>query len=246
MTAGSMTRRQTPAWPQFYARTAGALYLIVIVGGTFAELFVRARLVVPGDPAATAHNIHTHELLYRLGFTVELLYCACNVPLIVILYNLFKVVNRNVALMMVLFAFVANAVECVSLLAHFAPVELTANPGYLHAFTTEQLEAAAYFSVRLFEQGFAVSLVFFGFDCLTMAYLIVHSTFLPRIIGVLLAVEGFGYLLNSFLLFMAPALQARIFPYFSATAVAEVALCLWLLVMGVNSPRWREQAAAAA
>jgi hypothetical protein len=246
MTAGSMARPHTPAWPQFYARTAGALYLIVIVGGTFAELFVRARLVVPGDPATTAHNIHTHELLYRLGFVVELLYCACNVPLIVILYNLFKVVNKNVALLMVLFAFIANAVECVSLLAHFAPVDLTENPGYLHAFTTQQLEAAAYFSVRLFEQGFALSLVFFGFDCLTMAYLIVHSTFLPRIIGALLAVEGFGYLLNSFLLFMAPALQARIFPYFSATAVAEVALCLWLLVMGVNAPRWKQQAAAAA
>ena len=121
MTAGSMARPHTPAWPQFYARTAGALYLIVIVGGTFAELFVRARLVVPGDPATTAHNIHTHELLYRLGFVVELLYCACNVPLIVILYNLFKVVNKNVALLMVLFAFTANAVECVSLLAHFAP-----------------------------------------------------------------------------------------------------------------------------
>ncbi len=246
MTTGLMTHRHTHAWPQFYARIAGALYLVVIVGGTFAEIFVRARLVVPGDPAATAHNIHAHELLYRLGFVVELLYCACNVPLMVILYNLFKVVNKNVALMMVLFAFVANAVECVSLLAHFAPVELTENPSHLHAFTAEQLEAATYFSVRLFEQGFAVSLVFFGFDCLTMAYLIVHSTFLPRIIGVLLAAEGFGYLLNSFSLFMAPALQARIFPYFSATAVAEVAFCLWLLVMGVNAARWKEQAAAAA
>ena len=76
------------------------------------------------------------------------------------------------------------------------------------------------------------------------AYLIVRSTFLPRIIGVLLAFEGAGYLINSFTLFLAPALQARIFPYFTATAIAEVALCLWLLVRGVDVQRWKEQADA--
>lgn len=246
MSTSVMTDRVTQAWPRLYARIAGALYLIVIIGGTFAELFVRARLVVPGDAAATAHNIHVHELLYRLAFVVEVFYCVCNVPLILILYNLFKVVNKNCAMMMVLFACVADAIESVGLLAHLAPLKLMGDEHYLHAFTAEQLEAAAYFSVQLFEQGFAVSLVFFGFDCLTMAYLIIHSRFLPRIIGVLLAIEGLGYLLNSFSLFLSPALQARIFPYFSATAVAEVALCLWLLVIGVNVQRWKEQAGAAA
>jgi hypothetical protein len=78
-----------------------------------------------------------------------------------------------------------------------------------------------------------------------MAYLIVHSKFLPRLIGVLLAIEGLGYLVNSFSLFLAPALQARIFPYFAASAIAEVLLCLWLLVMGVNVQRWKEKAEAA-
>ena len=78
-----------------------------------------------------------------------------------------------------------------------------------------------------------------------MAYLIVHSKFLPRLIGLLLAIEGLGYLINSFSLFIAPALQARIFPYFTPTAIAEVALCLWLLVMGVDVQRWNEQADAA-
>jgi hypothetical protein len=241
-----MTDGVTQAWPRLYARIAGGLYLIVILGGTFAEILVRARLVAHGDAAATAHNIQVHELLYRLGFVVEVFYCACNVPLILVLYNLFKVVNKNVALMMVLFAFVADAIESVSLLAHFAPLTLLGEQHYLSAFTADQLNAAAYFSVQLFEQGFAISLVFFGFDCLTMAYLIVHSKFLPRIIGVLLAIEALGYLINSFSLFLAPALQARIFPYFSATALAEVALCLWLLVMGVNVQQWTEQAGAAA
>jgi hypothetical protein len=240
-----MTDRIPEASPRLYARIAGGLYLIVIAGGIFAEIFVRGRLVVHGDAAATAHNILAHELLYRLGFAVEVFYCACNVPLALIFYNLFKVVNKNVALLMVFFDLVVTAIESVSLLAHFAPLVFLGGGHYLSAFTAEQLQAAAYISVQLFEHGFAICLVFFGFDCLTLAYLIVRSTFFPRLIGVLLAIEGLGYLINSFALFLAPGLQARIFPYFVTTGIAEVALCLWLLVMGVNVPRWKEQAIAA-
>jgi Domain of unknown function (DUF4386) len=242
MSTGVMTDRVTEAWPRLYARIAGGLYLIVIVGGIFAEIFVRGRLVIHGNAAATAHNIQAHELLYRLGFVVEVFYCVCNIPLTLILYNLFKVINKNVALMMVFFGLVANAIESVSLLAHLAPLVLLGGGHYLSAFTAEQLQAAVYLSIQLFEHGFAICLVFFGFDCLTMAYLIVYSKFLPRLIGVLLAIEGLGYLINSFSLFLAPALQARIFPYFTTTAIAEVALCLWLLVMGVDVQRWKEQA----
>jgi len=97
----------------------------------------------------------------------------------------------------------------------------------------------------LFEHGFAISLVFFGFDLLLLAYLVIKSTFFPRFIGVLLAIEGLGYLVNSFALFLAPGLQARIFPYFAITGIAEVALSLWLLVTGVNVQRWKEQASVA-
>jgi hypothetical protein len=228
------------------ARIAGFLYLIVIVGGIFAEVFVRGRLVVHGDAAATAHNIVTHELLYRWGFAVEVFYCAfCNIPILLIFYNLFKVVNKNLALLMVFFDLVTTATESISMLAHYAPLVFLGGGHYLSAFTLEQLQAAAYISLQLFEHGFAISLVFFGFDCIVTAYLILRSIFLPRILGVLLAIEGLGYLINSFTGFLAPALQARIFPYFMVTGIGEVALCLWLLVMGVNVQRWQEQASAA-
>jgi hypothetical protein len=230
--------------PQLYARIAGFLYLIVIVGGAFAELMVRGKLVVHGDAAATAHNIMAHQLLYRLGFAAELFYCVCNVPLTVIFYNLFKVVNRNVALMMVLLDLTTNIIESVSLLGHYAPLLILGGGTHLNAFSPEQLQAAAYVSIQLFEHGFAICLVFFGFDCFTMAYLIYRSTFFPRIIGAMLAIEGVGYLINSSALFLAPELQPRIFPYFAPTAIAEIALALWLLVMGVNAQKWKAQAAA--
>jgi hypothetical protein len=146
---------------------------------------------------------------------------------------------------MVFLDLVVTAIESVSLLAHYAPL-LLGGGRHLSAFTAEQLHAAAYMSLQLFEHGFAISLVFFGFDCLAMAYLIFRSRFLPRTLGVLLAIEGLGYLINGFTLFLAPELQPRIFPYFMATGIAEVALCLWLLMMGVNEQRWKDQASAAA
>ena len=82
-----MSERITEVSPRVQARIAGFLYLIVIVGGIFAELFVRGRLVVHGDAAATAHNIVTHELLFRSGFAVELFYCAfCNIPIVLMTF----------------------------------------------------------------------------------------------------------------------------------------------------------------
>jgi len=133
MSSGAETDRVTEAWPQLYARIAPGLYLIVIVGGIFAEIFVRGRLVVHGGTAATAQNIQAHELLYRLGFEVEVFYCAGNIPLAVIFYKLFKVVSKNVALMMLFFDLVSNTIESVSILAHFAPLLLFGGGRYLSA-----------------------------------------------------------------------------------------------------------------
>jgi hypothetical protein len=227
------------------ARIAGSLYLIVIILGAFAELGVRARMFVPDDAARTAQNILAHQNLYRLGFAAEVFYLACNVPLIFLLYSLFKVVRRKVALLGALFALIAAAVEAASLLAHYAPIVILGAAGPLNAFTPAQLHAASYASLQLFEAGFDVSLVFFGCDCLALAYLIVKCTFVPRLIGVALALEGLGYLVNSFSLFLAPDVQARIFPYFAVTGLAEVAFALWLLLVGVDESRWAEQARAA-
>jgi Domain of unknown function (DUF4386) len=240
-----MTEPTREVSPRLKARIAGLLYLIVIAGGLFAEIFVRGRLVVHGDAAATAANILAHPTLYRSGFAVELFYCAfCNVPIAVIFYDLFKVVDRGAALLVVFFSLMGTVIESLSLLGHFAPVILLGGGHAMRVFTPEQLQGWSYFSLQMFDYGFAIALVFFGFYCLSLGYLIFRSTFLPRFIGVLLAIEGPCYLVNSFAQFLAPAFAARVFPFLMASAVAELLLCLWLLVVGLNVERWKEQAAA--
>jgi hypothetical protein len=240
-----MMDRYTEASPRLQARIAGVLYLINIVTGIFAIIFVRSAMFVPGNAAATAANILAHELRFRLGFAAEIVTCVTCIPLAVIFYNLFKIVNRSLALVAAFFDLVGAAIESVVLLNHFAPLVFLKSGGYLSVFKPEQLQTQAYMSLELQDIGLAISLVFFGFGILVTGYLIFNSTFLPRILGVLLAIEGVGYLINSFALFLAPGLQARIFPYFMATGIAEILFCLWLIVMGVNEQRWKEQASAA-
>lgn len=232
--------------PRLKARLAGSLYLIVIVGGLFAQIFVRDQLVVSGDAAATAQNIMSHALRYRLGFAVEVFYLLSNIPLNVILFDLFKVVNRKLILVAVVFAFVGTAIEGVSLLAHYAPLVFLGKSATLAAFTTEQLQAASYLSIRLFDYGFMIALSFFGCFCIIMGYVIWRSTFFPRFVGALLWIEGAAYLVNSFAHFIAPAVGAKVFPFLFVSGIAEVSFCLALLIGGVNAQRWQAQELATA
>ncbi len=240
-----MPDRTVETSPQTYARIAGLLYLIIITGGIFAEVFVRERLVVSGDAAATAGNILAHELLYRLGFVAGIVVCVCNLPLVLIFHDFFKLVNRSLSFLMVFFMLVATAIESVNLLNHFAPLILLGRSRYLTVFNAEQLQAFAYMSLRLQAVGYNISLAVFGVYCLVTGYLIFRLTFLPRILGVLLAIAGLCYLTNSFAYFISPELAGHLFPYILVPCfVAELALCLWLLVIGVNVPNWREKARA--
>lgn len=224
------------------ARIAGILYLIVIVAGMFAELFVRGQLIVPGDAAATAHNILAHEFLYRLGFAASMVYLACNVVLALLFYRLFKVVNRNLSLLVAFFILLGTALESVNLFNHFLPLILLKGAAYMSAFSPDQLQTLAYMSLRLFATGFAMCLVFFGFYCILTGYLVYRATFLPRILGILMTIAGVCYLTHSFVGFLAPQFASHLVPYILVPCfIAETSLCLWLIAKGVNVQRWEEK-----
>jgi hypothetical protein len=232
--------------PGRWARVAGGLYLIVIVGGVFAVGFVPAAIVVPGDAAATARNIAGQELLYRSGLVAHIVILACNIPLAAIFYDLFKVVNRKVALFVAFFTLVGTAVEGAGLLSQFTPLILLDGGRYSKAFNAEQAQALAAMNLDLQAISFNIALVFFGFYCLSIGYIVVRSTFLPRVVGVLMAIGGLCYLTNSFASFLSPSFAARLFPYIQLpSGIAELSLTLSLLVIGVNVQRWKAQASAA-
>ncbi len=109
----------------------------------------------------------------------------------------------------------------------------------------EQLQALVLLFLKLHAQLYTISLVLFGSYNLLIGYLIFRSTFLPRILGVLLAISGLCYLINCFANFLSPAFAAHLLPYILVPGGAELVLALWLLVIGVNAQRWKEQASAA-
>src|SRR5436305_1591843 len=242
-----VTEQTRGSSPRQLARMAGALYLINIVLGAFATAIVPAIVVVSGDAAATAHNIQTHELLYRLGLVAHLVVTVTNVPLALIFYELFKVVNRRLALLDAFFILVATAVEAAGLLNQFVPLVLLGSGPYSSALPAAQLQALAYMPGQLSAIGYDITAVFFGFYALCISYLILRSTFLPGAIGVLMAIDGLAYLVYSFADLLAPGFAAHLVPWIQLPALfGEGSLCLWLLVAGVDAVRWRERASTAA
>jgi hypothetical protein len=237
-----MMERIAAASPRLKARIAGAFYLLTILTRMFVEIFVRNRLVVSDNAAATATNIMAHESLWRWGFAADIIAFASYIALTALLYELFKPVNRSLSLVAAFFSLAAAVVQAISSLFHLAPVLLLGGAPYLRVFTVEQLQALALVFLRLRATAYHnIGLVFFGLYCLLVGILILKSTFLPRILGVLMALAGVSYVL-----FLSPPLVRSLQPYILVfPGVGQISLCLWLLMIGVNLQRWKERASAA-
>jgi len=235
-----MTQTPIPATSaRLRARIAGALYVLCIGCGFFAEMFVRARLVADSDAAVTAHNIAASPGLYRAGFFADVSAMTLGVLSSVLLYTLFKVVSRVIALTVLVLDVMSNAVSISGSILLFAPLVILQGDGYLSVLTAPQRGSLALLSIKLYESLYAISLGLFSGSCLLTGYLIFRSTFLPRATGVLLAVAGICYLLNTFVVLMPTGFAEYLFPWiFLPILVGEGTLALWLLIAGVNSAKW--------
>src|SRR5713226_74980 len=241
-----MTDHTVETSPQLYARIGGLLYLIIIVVGLFDEAFVRDRIIVSGNATATAANIRSLGSLWRFGIAAEFLLLICAVALTLIFFVLLRPVSRDLALLAVFFNLVSVAVEAAVQLYLLGALFPLGKTEYLRAFEPEQLYALASLSVKSHGYGFGVALIFFGCVCLIDGYLIFRSGYFPKTIGVLMTIAGLSYLTNSFALILVPTFANRIFPAVLVPAfVGEASLCLWIIVKGVNVPKWKEQASAA-
>jgi len=224
---------------QGYARAGGALYLIVIATALFAEAFVRGRLIVPGNAAVTAGHIMGSPTLFRLGLAADMFNCVVDVAVAMILYALLEPVDRNLALLAAFLRVAADAILGITGLFQWAAIVILGGADYLHAFEPAQLQTLAFLSLDLHGKGYGISLIFFGLGCEILGYLVYRSGYLPRFIGVLLIVAGIGYLCNSFAGIVLPSLAAMAFPWTLLPGFfAELALCLWLLLKGVNAAQW--------
>jgi hypothetical protein len=213
------------------ARLAGLLYLVVILGGTFAP-FVVAPSSLSAEPAAITARVMQSQGDYRLGGVAEIVVLACDIALAAIFYRLLRPVSRTVAMLAAFFRLAYAAINGANVILHFAPLlVLTGQPA------PQQSLAVTFTQLHLL--GFDVALVFFGIHVALLGYLMFRSTYLPRVLGLLLMLGGAAYLTNSLISLLLPgALSGRALILLAPAGLAEIAIALWLLVVGVNAQKW--------
>lgn len=230
--------------PQLYVRLAGVFYLIIIALGLFGELMVRGSLVVSSDAAATALNISAAKGLWSLGIVGDLTMQLLDIPIIVLFYLLFKRVNAGLNLAATFFNLIQTAMLVANKLLLVVPLLLLSGAAATSVFSSEQLAAWSYLAIGLHSYGFAIGLIFFALACLLRGYLIFKSGFFPPFIGVMLALAGACYLVNSLALLLAPDVASLLFPWIMMPVLAgELTLSLWMIIKGVNRQQSSQTAA---
>jgi hypothetical protein len=225
-----------------YARVAGLIWVIVAIMAPFAEFFVRQRLVVPGDVAATADNIVASQSLFRAGFASDLIVFVIEVALAAVLYVLFRPVSRTLALVMSFARLAMVTVLGLNLLNMLTALQFLTSPEYAAVFEKGHLQGLAFAFLNAQSSGYALGMVFFGLHLGVLGYLVYRSGFLPRILGILMVLSALGYLADSFTGFLVPQYSDTLASVVVVTAlIGELPLTLWLLVKGVNVERWRER-----
>jgi Domain of unknown function (DUF4386) len=234
------TKRIAELSPRTKARMAGIFELLEGLTSAGGQVVILGSLVVAGSAATTVANILAHQQLFWLGFASSLLGVAFHLAWALLFYDLFKPVNRSVSLFALCVILVGCAMQALSSLLYLAPLLVMQGGSALSAFTPQQLQALALVFLKLNAQAYDIYLVFFGLWCVLIGYLIFRSTFLPRILGVLLVIDGLGWML-----YLLPPLAQQLFPLIAVAAgLAEFPLEIWLIVMGVNNERWKQQAGA--
>jgi hypothetical protein len=215
-------------------RFAGWLYILTSIFGFFAMGYVPDNLIVHGNAAATASNIVAHETLFRLGIAAELIGMAGFIFVADALYDLLKGVNRRHASLMVTLIVVSVPIAFVNELNSIAALVLVRGGDFLSAFESPQRYAAAMFFLNLHGRGFVVAEIFWGLWLFPLALLVYRSRFLPRFLGVWLALAGVAWVIVSLTGILLPQYQDNVYGYAQPAILGEIAFMLWLTIKGAR------------
>lgn len=227
------------------ARVAGAIYLSLALTAPFSLLYVPRKLIVHGNATATANNILTHETLFRLGIVADLFTSVIFICIGLALYHLLIRVNKTWARLMVALVLVSATVSFMNVLNNIAALTLFRGGDFLAVFDKPQLDALAYLFLRLHGQGTVINEIFWGLWLFPFGVLVMRSGFLPRILGVLLIINGFAYVAMSLTSLLLPD-HANVVSRITFPALfGELAIILWLLIKGAKVQPLDEQSSFA-
>jgi hypothetical protein len=216
------------------ARVAGWLYIITCIPAPFSLIYVPNTLIVPGNATATAGKILANETMFRLAMAGELINAVVFLFAVLALYRLLEGVNkRRASLMVTLFA-LSIPLSCLNVLNEFAALVLLKGADFLSVFTRPQLDALAMVFLRLHSYGFVVTEIFWGLWLFPFGVLVYRSGFLPRILGILLVINGFVYPLVAFTALLLPQYRDVVSRTTFPLLFGEAAIMLWLVIVGAR------------
>ena len=217
------------------ARIAGLLYIVGSIFGVVRLIYIPEKLFVHGNGAATVSNILAHESLFRFGIVSQLVCAALWIFVTLALYRLFKGVDQELAVLMVILgSLMVTPIFFMNSVNDAAALLFARGGEFLTAFDQPQREASAMIFLRLHHYGDLADEIFWGLWLIPLGLLVYRSRFLPRILGVWLILGCFGYLALSFTGFLAPQYEDKVFPFAQPLMLGELAFMLWLVTMGAK------------
>jgi len=221
------------------ARLAGFIYFLLVLSGIFYLLYVPSQYIVSGDPASTVNNIMESTFLFRSGIAVGVLSNIFFLILPFVLFDLFKDVNRNVAVLMVVLSAVSVPFSLFNLVDKVNLLTLLSGAQYLDALSMEQIQVQAILLLKSYGNGVQLIQVFWGLWLFPFGYLAFKSGYIPKVLGISLMFGCIGYLINSFGFILNPSIDIPSFIGWPSS-FGEIGTCLWLLIMGIKEKPVKE------
>lgn len=218
-------------------RVAGLWYLLLIVIGPLRLIYVPSKLFVDGNATATVNNIAAHEWLFRFGIVGDLVCAVILIFLVLAFYRLFKGVDQHLAVLVVIFGGVMPAlINFVGVVSDAAALMVVRGGDFLSVFDQPQRDALAMLFLRLRDHQNTAAEILWGVWLFPLALLVYRSRFLPRFLGVWLAIGGFAYVILSLTGELLPQYQGKVFTYSQPAFFGELAIMLWLVIKGARPP----------
>jgi hypothetical protein len=216
------------------AKVAGFTYLFTDLTAIFAELYVRAHLIVHGNPAQTAANILAHQRLFRVGILCELITFGGIILLAVAFYVVLKPVNPGLALLGAFWRLAENIILAVMTFSSFQVLGLLTNPYYVSTFGADRLQALMRLSLNAHGDAYNVGLIFAGLGTAVFAYLFLRSHYIPRILAAWGVFSSLLVAAHTLAVIVFPAVSEMLEPWvFLPLLGFEIGTGLWLLVKGL-------------
>jgi len=203
------------------ARIAGVFYLVFILSAIFANMISNLGF---GDVTKIIQTLTINPALFRVGFVISLLSAFFFFMAAWSLYVLLKLINKNLALLFLLLNLIGVTIQCFGMLQLYAAILSVGN-----------INPTAFIFVDLFKNSVVMAQLFFGTWLFPLGYLIYRSNFIPKILGALLIIDGFGILIWFFQAYLFPGYPQISYPGLVVSFLAEFGLTLWLLVKGVRT-----------